>query len=156
MHGHGRRLLGVTALALGLAACESEEAFIAELNGANEAPNPVTTNATGTATFTLIDATTLTYDVSVSDIDSATAAHIHVGNAGTPGGVIVDLFTQQPATALDFTGSLASATITGTNSGIDMSFDSLLTRMRNGSLYVNVHSKTSPGGEIRGQIVVKQ
>ena len=68
MHHHGRALFGVAALASGLLACESEEVFVATLSGANEVP-PVTTNATGTATFTLIDNTTLTFDVTVADID---------------------------------------------------------------------------------------
>lgn len=152
MYDQGRSLFGMAMLVLGLAACESEEVFNAELNGANEAPDPVTTNATGTATFTLIDATTLTYDLTVSDIDSVTAAHIHVGAAGQPGGVIVPLFGG-PTTGLDFTGSLASGTIT---EATGMTFDSLMTRMRNGSLYANVHTQVNKGGEIRGQIVLRQ
>lgn len=152
MHHQRRKLVGAAALALGLMACESEEVYTAELNGANEAPNPVTTTATGTATFTLIDNTTLTFALSVSDIDSVTAAHIHVGEAGVPGGVIVNLFLG-PTTGLDFTGSLSSGTITAATG---MSFDSLLTRMRNGTLYTNVHTRVNGGGEIRGQITLQQ
>jgi hypothetical protein len=31
-------------------------------------------------------------------------------------------------------------------------FDSLMTRLNNGTAYVNVHTRRNPGGEIRGQI----
>lgn len=151
MHHQRRMLFGAAALALGLAACESEEVFVAELNGPNEVP-AVTSTATGLATYTLIDNTTLTFALSVSDIDSVTAAHIHVGDAGVAGGIIVNLFPG-PTTGLDFTGSLASGTITAATG---MSFDSLMTRMRNGSLYTNVHTRVNGGGEIRGQILLQQ
>ncbi|MBI4419614.1 MAG: CHRD domain-containing protein, partial [Gemmatimonadetes bacterium] len=33
-----------------------------------------------------------------------------------------------------------------------LSLDSLLVRMRNGSVYVNVHTTNFTGGEIRGQV----
>ena len=151
MHHQRRMLLGAAALALGLTACESEEVFVATLSGANEVP-AVTSNGTGMATFTLIDNTTLTYELSVSDLDSVTAAHIHVGEAGIAGGVIRNLFTG-PTTGLDFTGSLASGTIA---EATGMSFDSLMVRMRNGTLYTNVHTRRNGGGEIRGQILLQQ
>lgn len=143
-----RLVAGLLSLVLATAACESEEVFVADLAGGNEAP-PVTTNGTGTARYTLTDAATLTYDLSVTNMDSVTAAHIHVGAAGVNGGVIVPLFGG-PTTGPDFTGSLASGTIT---EATDISFDSLLVRMRNGTLYTNVHTRANPGGEIRGQIV---
>lgn len=151
---HRRMLLSLMALTLGLAACEDEEMFVAELNSANEvppAPNPTT--ATGTATFTLIDNTSLTFDLTVNDIDSVTAAHIHTGTAAEAGGVIVNLFGG-PTTGRDFSGTLASGTITASNTST-ISFDSMMVRMRNGSLYVNVHTRRNGGGEIRGQIQAK-
>lgn len=151
MHHQRRMLFGAAALALGLAACESEEVFVAELIGANEVP-AVTTNATGSATFTLIDNTTLTFDVSVSGMDSVTAAHIHPAPEGVVIAPFVNLFVG-PTTGLGFSGSLASGTI---STAPGMSFDSLMVRMRNGTLYANVHTRRNPGGEIRGQIQLQQ
>ncbi len=141
-------------LTLGLGACDSEEQFVATMSGANEFPNAVTTNATGTATFTLIDATTLSYDLSLASMSNVTASHIHQGAAGVNGGVIVTLFAPAQATG-GVSGSVATGTITGADI-TGMSFDSLLTRMRNGTLYVNVHSTNFPAGEIRGQVEKKQ
>src|SRR5690348_2319566 len=71
------------------------ERFTATLNGANEKPNAVTTNATGTAEFTYVaDIPALFYRIDVAGIDSATLAHIHgPADINTPAGVIVNLFT---------------------------------------------------------------
>lgn len=146
--------LVVLGFILSLAACDSEETFIATMNGANEVPNAVTTNATGTATFTLIDNLTLSYDLSVASISNVTASHIHGAVAGQNGGVLVTLFAPAEPTG-GVSGSVATGTITGSNI-TGMSFDSLLTRMRNGSLYVNVHTTNFPAGEIRGQVEKQQ
>ncbi len=35
---------------------------------------------------------------------------------------------------------------------VAISFDDLLSAMRNGNAYVNVHTKVYPAGEIRGQV----
>ncbi len=86
------------------------EEFTAALTGANEVP-AVTTAATGTAIFGVINDTILTYRVDVAGIDSTTASHIHEGAAGVPGGVIVTLFTgatackQNSGTAIAITSS---------------------------------------------------
>jgi hypothetical protein len=50
-------------------------------------------------------------------------------------------------TGIGFTGSLAidSATVV----------DSVLVRLRNGTAYVNVHTKAHPAGAIRGQVTLQ-
>ena len=117
------------------------ETFAATLSGAAEVP-PVTTNATGTATFTLTG-NSLAFAITVTDIDEANAAHIHAGAAGANGGVMVGLF-DGPTTAAGFSGTLAEGTVTVV--------DSVITRLQNGTAYVNVHTDANPGGEIRGQV----
>jgi hypothetical protein len=58
-----------------------------------------------------------------------------------------------PTTGNGYSGILASAEITRASAfqGV-FTMDSVLTRMRNGTAYVNVHTTANPGGEIRGQI----
>jgi len=68
------------------------EEFTATLTGTNEVP-AVTTTATGTAIFGVINDTILTFRVDVAGMDSTTASHIHEGAAGVVGPVIVTLFT---------------------------------------------------------------
>lgn len=104
----------------------------------------VTTAGTGSATFS-VDGLSLTYTLNVSNLDEVTAAHIHSGAAGTTGGVIVPLFTG-PATAVGFSGLLAEGTVTVT--------EAVLTELRSGATYVNVHTVGNPMGEIRGQVTV--
>lgn len=126
-------------------ACDDEgpetETYVATLSGGAEVP-PVTTTATGTATLTLTGSS-LNFTIEVSDIDSANAAHIHAGAAGANGGVMVGLF-DGPTTALDFTGTLMEGTVTVV--------DSVITRLQNGTAYVNVHTVANAPGEIRGQV----
>jgi hypothetical protein len=50
-------------------------------------------------------------------------------------------------------GPFRSAVVTrqATFTGV-FTFDSLLTRIRAGTTYINVHTRKFPGGEIRGQV----
>jgi hypothetical protein len=66
--------------------------YHAELNGENERPTPVDTDATGHAWF-FLDGETLRFHIDVENIENASAAHIHTGGADATGGVIVPLFT---------------------------------------------------------------
>jgi CHRD domain len=133
--------------------------FIAVLNGENEVP-PVTTDASGTATLT-IDGEQITYSIDVSDLLNPVLAHIHVEQVGANGPVRLNLCgtadTDECATG---DGELAAGT-NGATLGI--TFDSLVSAMRSGGAYVNVHTDdgvdpplTGAGdmasGEIRGQI----
>ena len=133
-----------------------QEVFKTALSGQNERP-AVTTTATGNAQVTLdTTATTLTYTVTFSGLaDSAIAAHIHgpydPANPPTSGTAPVVLgFTSVPRDKSGtITGTAAKSTAT---LGNNVSWDSLVVLLRTGHAYVNVHSKTYPGGEIRGQL----
>lgn len=78
--------------------------------------------------------------VTLSGIDSPTAAHIHQGFAGVNGPVSIGL-TQDPADAAHF--FVENATLS------QAAFDALLA----GGLYFNVHTEANPDGHVRGQIV---
>jgi hypothetical protein len=153
--------MGIVALA-GLAsmscndALEGKEAFIANLTGGEEVP-PRSTGASGTAQI-FVEGNQVTYAIEVDDITAVTAAHIHAepGAPGVNGPVRLFLYPPRagdPAPQVTTTNKLilVQATVDSSNvSGI--TFDQLLTAMRTGNAYVNVHTVQFPGGEIRGTV----
>ena len=117
----------------------SQIMFTATLNGSNEVPS-VTTSGTATGWFMLnADMSSLTYRITYAQLSSSfTASHFHLGAVGVSGGVIMPITT--------FSGNTAS----GTWSNIP---DSLIAKLLNGDIYVNIHTTLHPGGEIRGQVL---
>ena len=131
--------------------------FDAVLDGASERPTPVTTTASGSSTVTILDTNRVLVETMVSTIDSVTQAHIHAGDANTAGPIMIFLLSnvaagRAPVTGTDRVLSVVEITRASTFSGV-FNFDSLMTRINNGTAYVNVHTRRNPSGEIRGQIV---
>lgn len=135
--------------------------FTAHLSGSNEVP-PVDRNGQGQVIFTLSkDGTELHYKLITANTNNITQAHIHCGEAGVNGPVVVFLFGFDAA-GVSQNGVLAEGTITAANiiprppsdacMGGLATFEALLEKMRNGGAYVNAHTLDFPGGEIRGQI----
>jgi CHRD domain-containing protein len=119
------------------------EVYKATLNGANERPTAVTSTAQATAIVTVLG-TEISWKVDVTAaIDSVIAGHIHRGIADSAGGVIQSL--SPTPTGIGFTGTVAN--------GAAIPPDSVITLMRAGKAYVNIHTKAHTGGEIRGQLV---
>lgn len=119
------------------------EVYVASLNGANERPTPVTSTASATAIVTVLGSQ-ISWKVDVtSAIDSVIAGHIHRGVADSAGGVVQNL--SPTPTGIGFTGTVAN--------GAALPPDSVITLMRAGKAYVNIHTKAHTGGEIRGQLV---
>lgn len=129
--------------------------FNASLRGGEEVP-AVVTNASGTADFELQRGETrLTFILNVTNIENATAAHIHRGMAGEEGPVVANLFLGPTKTGM-FSGVLAQSIIevgdlVGPLAG--RPFSDLVDLLRDGRAYVNVHTTQNPDGEIRGQIM---
>lgn len=134
--------------------------FSATMSGAEEVP-AVSTTATGNATFT-VNGAQLDYTVNVVGLSNAVVSHIHVAPAGANGPVRLNLCgTGDP---LPPCTSGTGVLVTGSNgTTLGITFDELLTAMRDGNAYVNVHTddgvdppNTGQGdmqsGEIRGQI----
>jgi hypothetical protein len=166
MNGFPILQIAIAALLPIVAACgddgPSSEAtsFTATLSGNNEVP-AVTTPATGTATLS-VSGSQITYTITATNLQNAVLGHIHVAPAGQNGLVRMNLCgtgDPQPACASG-TGVVATGT-NGTTVGI--TFEELLSAMRTGGAYVNVHTNLAgcttgepgcnAGGEIRGQIV---
>ena len=109
----------------------------ATLTGEQENP-PATTGAVGTGTLRL-ETPTRNVSGSISfDGFTATAAHVHTGESGVNGPVIVNLVQTAPGTW----SVPAGATLT----------EAQAAAFNAGGLYFNAHSAAFPNGEIRGQI----
>lgn len=118
------------------------------LRGAEEVP-PVTTSATGVFLATA-SSTSLSYTLRATGT-GLTMAHIHLGAKGTNGPVVAFLFGPNAAgvSSIDVSGVITEQNLIGPLAGKMSDFQAAL---RNGQLYVNVHSLANPAGEIRGQI----
>ncbi len=140
------------------------DSFSATLSGGAEFP-PVTTEATGTATFD-ISGDEITYTVNVAGLTNAVVSHIHIAPVGANGPVRLNLCGTDDTAACSTasTGVLISGTNGTTVGSPPITFAELVEAMRAGNTYVNVHTdngtpppNTGAGdmasGEIRGQIV---
>lgn len=135
----------------------SNAVFVATLGGSSVVPKPTGSSATGSATFTVsADGSSIQFVLTVNNLANITAAHIHFGNLTTSGPVVVPLFTG-PVKNGPFTGTLVQGTITAANISLSatptiQNMAQLITAIKDGNTYVNVHTTQFPGGEIRGQI----
>lgn len=129
----------------GVAAADGGRPLSTSLTGAEEAPGPGDPNATGQADLRLNQGQNeVCFDISWADIDGEVfAGHIHVGPAGSPGPIVVTLFT----------GSFAGTdSVSGCAEGVDAALIKAI-RHDPSAYYVNVHSRPNfPGGAVRGQL----
>ena len=138
------RVASATAMVFLATACSSmggmgggiTEKTSAALSGAQEVP-PVSTSASGRSTISVAPDRSVSGAVIVTGMEP-TAAHIHQGAMGTNGPVIVPLAKTAPMT---FSAPLG-AKLT----------EAQYAALKEGKLYVNVHSAAHPGGEIRLQM----
>lgn len=115
--------------------------YSATMTGDQEvAATAVATGALGTGTLTITKPSLAIAGSITLDGLAPTAAHIHIGDAGSNGPVIVPL--AQSAAAANIWEVPAGAVLTAAQA------DALAL----GGLYFNAHSAEFPGGEVRGQI----
>ncbi|MBE0352964.1 CHRD domain-containing protein [Pseudoalteromonas lipolytica] len=112
-----------------------------DLSGSQEVPM-VTTTAEGDG-YALVDTTDYSVELTVvtSGLDDASAAHIHTGRIGENGDVLV---------ALEQSMDDPNVWMTPSNTMINAD---IFTVLASGGHYVNVHTPTNTGGELRGQIL---
>lgn len=106
------------------------------LSGDQEVP-PVTTSGSGMGTITVNDDKTVTGSITTKGVMGG-AAHIHMAESGKNGPPIITL----QKTSDDVWTVPAGAKLT----------DEQYAAFKEGKLYVNVHTATNRGGEIRGQL----
>lgn len=158
--------LGSLALACSVfGSCESiteviaHEGYSATLTGAAVRPDSVVTNGSGTFEATLTsDTTVMTFDLTYEGLSApATSAHIHGPAVDT---VAADVLVDFDALPAGGSGTLLLGTSGSASGSIDLardvtasvSGDSLRKLLQAGLLYVDVHTATHSGGEIRGQL----
>jgi hypothetical protein len=163
-----RVLLAVMGSLLALATVAKADQIGALLTGYEESPS-VSTTGSGEFTATVDpDGEVIEYTATYSALQgTVTQAHIHVGQLGVNGSIVI--FLCQTAANPDPTGlapecpqeGTVSGTITAANviAGEDASqqlaeedLAAVVTAIRAGAAYANVHTDVSPGGEIRGQL----
>jgi hypothetical protein len=101
------------------------------------------------------DGKSVHFKLVVANLDDVTVAHIHLGQMGVEGPPVVNLFTG-PAKEGNFSGVLAEGDFTAADLIGPLAGKTLedLGKAGHGRmLYVNVHTKAHPAGEIRGQIM---
>jgi hypothetical protein len=148
-----KRFLTVMVFAAGLVAIPAivlaADDFSATLSGAEEVP-AVTTTASGSATVNIItdsEVTEINYEVTYAGLSGPLmAAHIHLGAAGSNGGILLPLVIGPSP----FSGTLKEADLTPT--GGVTAFAGAIDAIRSGGTYINLHTAANPGGEIRGQL----
>jgi len=106
------------------------------LSGTEETP-PVQTTASGTGMINVGDDKSVGGSVKTTGLEGS-AAHIHVGAAGTAGPPIITLTKGADGTWNVPAGSKLT--------------DDQFAKFKAGELYVNVHSAAHKDGEIRGQL----
>jgi hypothetical protein len=136
--------------------------FRARLIGHNETP-AVHTAGRGNLVLTINTNNTLSYTLTYSGLNTAAgAAHVHFGQPDVVGGVSFFLCGggSKPACPA---GTSTTATVTGTVAPADVQaittqglaagdLAAIVKEIRAGFAYANVHTATSPAGEIRGQL----
>lgn len=142
------KVIGLLLLLLVAASGFAGIHLVASLTGAQEVP-AVATTATGTGSFVMNDERTeLRYTVSYQGLSGTLTAggHLHLGTPGRNGAVIK---------AIAVSGGPASGTVTGVWRASDATqplTTALVESLLTGRVYVNFHTATNPGGEIRGQV----
>lgn len=113
--------------------------FETVMTGAAEVPGPGDPDGSGTATLRINAGQSLIcYELSVSNIAPATAAHIHVGPAGVAGPVVVPL---------------APPTSGSSSACVSANPDLVKAILKSPQVfYVNVHNAAFPAGAVRGQL----
>jgi CHRD domain/Secretion system C-terminal sorting domain len=118
---------------------EADKNYISDANGMQLVPT-VATSAFGLGKFTLnMDEGLVEYKFVAQGLSGAiTAAHLHIGAVGANGSIEQDLSADIAGNVIE--GSFVPSAL-------------LLTSLKSGDVYVNVHTMANPTGEIRGQLI---
>jgi hypothetical protein len=155
-----------TSLAIGAgqggSKVKPQREFDADLIGHNEVP-AVHTMAHGHLTLTISeDDQSISYSLTYSGLNSAPLfSHTHFAQPNVNGAVSFFFCggggkpaCPAEATTTPVTGTVVAADVAGiTTQGMPAgNLDAIIQEIREGFAYANLHTTTSPGGEIRGEI----
>ncbi len=155
---------GILALALLLSTQASAQTvtLTADLSGGEETPAALNTGMFGTAEVS-VDQTNREMVVTLRVFNAptgTTAGHIHLGSKGTPGPTVLNFPPGLNGRVGDFAMSFRLGDTPGVFTprpaiGIN-NIDDAIEAIVGGNAYVNVHTTANPGGEIRGQLIVRK
>lgn len=140
--------------------------FEARLSGFLETPVSISSTGKGKLKIRLNAAeSSAEYELTYSELEGTTvaAAHIHLGQPGTSGGVMVVLCSNPAQGTTPACPGPAGGTVTGTLVAADVvgptaqgvaagEFAEFVKALRKRAAYVNVHTDLYPSGEIRGNV----
>ena len=139
--------LGMAVIFTSCQSSDTQDFKTMDLSGANQTP-PVSTTGSGTVEGNYNTKTkVITLDLKWSlgnPNDTTTMGHIHKGAVGVSGPVVIP-FTDLPSGSEDQHFHFTSAPLT----------DEQEADLKAGNYYVNIHSNTNPGGELRAQLNLK-
>ena len=122
---------------------ETDYSYFSNLNGSQQVP-AVTTNAGGICQFRLSkNDSSLEFDGAFYGLGTITEVHLHQGAPGTNGPVVADLT------------SLVTSYTTGSSITGSINPKNILTDLKAGNIYMNIHTAAHPNGELRGQLIYK-
>jgi hypothetical protein len=154
--------VALAVVALTVPACDKAtdnvEIFQTTLQGSNEVP--ATGSAASGACGIQIEGNRVLFSIETHGLSNIIGAHIHTAPAGTNGSIraVFIPFPGSSAVILsgsDIIGSREGLLTSGSFGASDVrgvSFEQLLSEIRAGNTYCNVHTTRFPGGEIRGQL----
>jgi len=143
--------------------------FVAHADLAGGAENPLISTPASGHFHSVVDtvAGTITWTLKYDGLEgTVTQAHVHIGQRHVNGGISFFMCTNLaapagvpapqacPAGPAEISGVITAADVLGpTGQGIPaQSFAEVVSHIRDGNSYANVHSTVAPGGEIRGQL----
>lgn len=142
------------------------EVVRAQLTGYSEVPSQ---SSAGRGLFRAVidaEAETITYSLSYANV-AITQSHLHFGQHHTNGNISVFLCTNLgnapsgvptqpcPAAPAEINGVISAASVVALAAAQGIAageFGELVAAIRNGSVYVNIHTTGVAAGEIRGQL----
>src|SRR5215216_1422646 len=139
---------------------QEKSKYVAELDG-NQVSPKVNTNATGIANFVFYKGDSsfddqLMYNVNVSGIKDVILIELHSGLEGYNGTIVAELPKKDN---YEKTGLLASGNLTINDTFMDeiggkgeYALDVLHNYINSNEIYIDIHTKEYPEGEIRGHI----
>jgi hypothetical protein len=138
-------------------AVAGEDTFVLRLTGFREVPKTLSVDGSGTAKLT-VQGSAILYQLTYQALGSAvTAAHIHLGENATAGGIAAFLCGGGSKPVCPSPGGSVSGIVAASDvlalpdQGLPAgAIGELIRALRAGAIYVNVHTAEFPTGEIRG------
>jgi hypothetical protein len=161
-------VITITLISLVLAVVVAGESFLiyaqnqtkyaAKLIGKSVVP-PVNTTAAGRAIF-FIGNDWLWWKLNLTGITDPTMAHIHMGKRGANGVIVADLLNLLKSPNIEnttertiITGNISASDLQGPMKGKTIA--DLQSAIKAPSLYIDLHTKNHPDGELRGTIKIQ-